>query len=95
MKSETRSKYAEYIAEAIRFAQKEAKLTFPEETILIVKSYGPLAELDEIIGLKIFVSDISSSDDFFIAFPSENIGQYKLQKYFKEYLDLYLLALGD
>jgi len=95
MNKETRTKYADYIAEGIRYIQKESKLTLPEGTILIVKSYSPLASLDDIIGLKIFVYDIPNPSDFFIVFPSENIKQYKLLKYFNEYLQLYSLDLGD
>lgn len=95
MKPEIRSKYAEYISSAIRFAQKEAGLNLPKETILIVKSYEELSNLEDIIGLKIFVCDMPSSYDFFIAFPSDNVNHYKLQKYFDEYLSLYSLNLED
>ena len=89
MHQELRSKYAEYIAEAIKYIQKESKLTLPEGTILITKSYTGLYDIDDIIGIKLFVCDIPSAYDFYIAFPSENEKYYKMQKYFQEYLDLY------
>ena len=91
MNAETRSKYAEYIAEAIRFSIKETGLKWPEETILVVKSYSSLAEIDEIIGVKIFVMDMPSSYEFSVAFPSCYNDEYKLQKAFNEYQEIYSL----
>ena len=91
MNAETRSKYAEYIAGAIRFAIKETGLIWPDETMLVVKSYSPLAEIDEIIGMKIFVMDMPSSYEFFVAFPSCHHNKYKLQKAFNEYQEIYSL----
>ena len=90
-----RAKYVDYIAAGLRFIQAESGLTLPEETILIVKSYCSLSELNELIGLKVFVCDIPSVYDFFISFPAKNVNHYKLQKYFYEYLDTHSLALGD
>lgn len=91
MNAETRAKYAEYIAEAIRYAMKEAGLKWPEETILVAKSYSPLVEIDEIIGMKIFVMDMPSSYEFFVAFPSCYNDEYKLQRAFNEYQEIYPL----
>ena len=88
MDEETRSKYAEKIASEIRYAQKETGLTFPKETILVVKSYSELAELDSIIGLDIYVMDMPSSYEYFVAFPSWKERHYKLQKAFIEALDV-------
>jgi len=89
MDKEKRSKLANYIAEAIRFAIKETGLEWPEETILVAKSYEELAELDEILGIKIYIMNMPSAYSFFMAFPTENIGSAILQKAFLEYLDLY------
>ena len=92
MNAEMRSKYADYIAEAIRFAMKETRLKWPDKTILVVKSYSPLAEIDEIIGMGIFVMDMPSSHEFFVAFPSCYHDEYKLQRAFNEYQELYSLG---
>ena len=89
MNPELRSQYVEYIAEAIRFAIKETGMDFPKETIIVAKSYSELANLNDILGLKIYVMDMPSSYDFFIAFPSENVKHYKLQKSFLDFLNLY------
>jgi len=88
MNKETRAKYADYIAKCMREAMKETGLTWPDDTILCVKSWSELAELDEIIGIKVFVTDIPSSFDFFFAFPSENESCYRLLKAFRENVEL-------
>ena len=95
MEQKTRSKYADYIAAAIRSVQQESGLTFPEGTILITKTYNELSGINEIIGLKVFVCNIPSPYDFYIAFPSEHEKYYKLQKYFQEYLDTYDLTFEE
>ena len=84
MDKETRSKYAEKIASEIRYVQKETGIMLPDKTILVVKSYSELAELDNIIGIDIYVMDMPSSYEYFIAFPSSNEKYYKLQKAFIE-----------
>lgn len=91
MEAEIRANYANNIADAIRFAMKETGLEWPEETILIVKSYSPLAEIDEIIGMKIFVSDIPSTFEYFVAFPSCHQSAYRIQMSFRDYLEIYSL----
>ena len=91
MNNKLRSQYANYLSDAIRYAMKETKVNFPKKTIIVAKSYTPLAEIDEIIGMKIYVMDMPSSFEFFIAFPAENTQQYKLQKAFLEYIELYSL----
>lgn len=94
MNQKTRSKYADYIAEGWRYAMKETGLKeWPPGTIIIAKSYSILAEIDEIIGVKIFVCDIPSAFDFFVAFPAEFQESYKLQDAFMEYLGLYDLVI--
>lgn len=93
MTSETRAKYVEYIAEAMWFAEKETSMKWPDETIVVVKSFSELSEIDEIIGLKIYVTDMPSSYEFFIAFPSRHEKEYGLQKAFGEYQELYPMAI--
>jgi hypothetical protein len=83
-----RSTYAKYIAEALQEAQRVTGINLPEGTVLVAKSYSPLAAYDEIIGMKIFVMDMPSSYEFFIAFPSANEKYYPLQKAFCEALDI-------
>lgn len=95
MNQEIRSKYATYISAAIRYIQKESGLVLPEDTILITKSYTGLYEIDDMIGLKVFVCDIPSAFDFYIAFPSENMQYYKMQRYFQEYLDSYPFDIDE
>jgi len=89
MTPQRRAKYASVIAKCIRKATMDTRITWPGHTILVVKSYSELAELNNIIGLPIYVMDMPSAYDFFIAFPSDEINHYKLQKAFQEYLDLY------
>ena len=95
MKPERRHEINEYIAAGIRYAARETMLRWPEETIIVTTSFCELAELDEIIGMKVFIMDAPSSFDFFVAFPSENKVSYKLQKAFLEYLDLYELPESE
>ena len=89
MDAETRAKYAEYIAEAIIFSARETGLEWPSETILVVKSDSPLAEIDDIIGMKIFVMNMPGSYEFFVAFHSCFYDKYKLQNAFNDYLTMY------
>jgi len=89
MKTERRSEIAEYIAAGIRFAARETKLQWPEDIIIVAKSFSELVDLNEILGIRVYVMDMPSSYDFFIAFPAENEISYKLQKAFLEYMDLY------
>lgn len=90
MKPEKRSLYADYIASAIRYAHNETGLDWPDDTILIVHNTCALAELNEIIGLKIYTCNIPSSFEFFVALESDN-ECWKLQECFREYLELYPL----
>jgi len=93
METETRIKYADYIGECIRIASKDTGLDWPDDTILCVKTCSELAELDEILGMKIWVMDMPSSYDFFIAFPSENVDCYILQKAFRENMECFALDI--
>lgn len=90
---ETRAKYAEHLAGAIRFAEKETGLKWPDETIIVAKSYSELSEIDEIIGIKIYVMDMPSSYEFFVAFPSCLEKERGLQKAFSEYQELYPMSI--
>jgi len=91
MELSTRSNYANYIAKCIRVATEETGIQWPADTILCVKTYSELAELDEIIGMKIWVMDMPSAYEFFPAFRSENIDCYKLQEVFRENLELFVM----
>ncbi len=86
---EIRSKYVEYIAAGIRYIQEETKLSLPEDTILICKSYCELARFDKIIGMEVYISDIPSDYDFFIAFKSRHKNSVKLLKCFEDYLSTF------
>ncbi len=95
MKPERRDELAEYIAKGIRYAARETKLQWPEDMIIVATSFCELSELDAILGIKIYLMDMPSSFDFFVAFPSENETSYKLQKAFLEYLELYELPESE
>ena len=84
-----RSKMARYIASAIRYATKETGVEWPEDTILVTQSYNELSEIDEIIGMKIYVMNMPSCYDLFVAFKSDNVSKYDLQKSFLEYIEMY------
>ena len=43
MDATLRSKYVEYIAEAIRFSEKETGAKWPDETIIVAKSFSSMA----------------------------------------------------
>ena len=89
MTPETKAAYVNYLARAIKFTEEETGLKWPGNAILVTQSYEDLAELDEIAGIKIYVTQISSSYDFFIAFPSEEPNRDLLLRAFDEFCDLY------
>lgn len=89
-----RSEYAEYIGEAIRFAVKQSGIKLPDTTILVVKGYSELSYLDDILGLPIYVMDMPSTYEFFLAFPSA-CNDNEIQRNFQEYLDLYPLNITE
>ena len=95
MNQKTRSNWAEYIAEGLRFAEKETNLTWPNEIIIITKPWCELAEINEILDTKIFVIDTDSAYDFAVAFKSENEKKYKLLEAFKEYMQLTTIEIGE
>jgi len=88
MTEEGRSKYAGYLAKCLMEATKETGLKWPDDTILCVKPWSEIAELAEILGIKVFVVDIPSQFDLFLSFPSKNVEKYKLLKSFRENLEL-------
>jgi len=89
MKTEIKSKYAEYIAKIIRESMRETGLEWPKETIICVKPWNKLSELDEIIGMSIWVVNIPTTSEIFPAFPSKNAYSYRLLKAFEEFADLF------
>ena len=89
-----RVQYAEYIGEAIRHATKETGIEWPTGTVLVAKSYSELAELDDILGMTIYASDMPSSFEFFIACPSCD-DTAALQKAFLEYLEMNVISGDD
>lgn len=89
MNMQKRSQYAEYISNGIRFAEQETGRTWPEKTVIITKPWIDLAELDNIIGFPIFVTEISSEDSFNLSFPASYTDSYLLLKSFNEYLNIY------
>jgi hypothetical protein len=93
MKAERRAEFADYIAEGIRFSTMQTGQKWPDETIVVAKSYSELASLDNIIGMPVFVMDMPSSFDFFVAFPAQFEHERELQKKFEEYLSICLLAM--
>ncbi|HAR37926.1 MAG TPA: hypothetical protein DCS09_04750 [Porphyromonadaceae bacterium] len=95
MNAEKRAKYADYIAAAVRYAIQETGLKWPEATILVVKSYSELAGVDSIIGFQVYVMDMPSSFDFFVAFPAAYTNKYKLQKAFLEYMELNVFEVTE
>lgn len=88
MTPETRSKYVEYIAGGIRFAEKETGLIWPENTGILTKPWAELSELDTIAGMPVLVTGMESAFDFFPCFNSEEVSSYKLLKAFSEYLQI-------
>lgn len=91
MKTARRSQYADFIAKGIQYAIKESRLEWPASTILVTTPFSEMAEIDEIMGMRIFVTGIPTSFDFFPAFPAEYTEKYKLFKYFMEYMELYAI----
>ena len=94
---ETRGHYSEYMAKGVRYALKETGLRqWPESTIVIVHgAYQPLADLDEILGWPIYVTNTPSSNEFGLAFKSYEEANYGLLKAFNEYLDIAPLEIND
>jgi len=89
LNAERRSKYADYITAALSFATSETGLQWPVATIIIAKNYLKLAGVDEIVGLRVYVVDMSSPVDFTVAFPSYCEDERRLQTAFREYQELH------
>ena len=86
-----RSNYAEYIAKGIRYSEQSTGLKFPDNTIIITSPLSALSELDSILGYPIYVSEIETSADFHISFPSKEVFCLQLLKAFNDYLNLYIM----
>ena len=86
-----RQYYAEMYAKALRNATVETGLNWPGDTILVVQSWGELAGLDSLLGMKIFIADIRSSYDCLPAFTSDQEKYAPLLKAFTESME----AVGD
>ena len=86
-----RSNYAEYIAKGIRYSEHATGLKFPDNTIIITSPFSALSELDSILGYPIYVSEIETSNDFNISFPSKEVFCLQLLKAFNVYLNLYIM----
>jgi len=88
--TETRHKYAEYIATGWREAAMENKgIHWPEKTIIIASLFGGLDDLgiDELMGMPIFIADLHSGYDFILAIPSASEKERKLLKAFDDWRD--------
>ena len=89
MKIEERAALADYIAEGLRYAMKGTGLEWPKDTVIVTKSYNEIADIDEILGMKVYIVDALRPFEWFVGFPSENVKSYKLQKELMEYIDIY------
>ena len=84
-----RAIYAEKVASACRQAITETGIkSFPDDMIWIVKSWDELADLDDLLGSKVFVSDMRSSHDIFPAFRADDIKHRGLLKAFTDAMEM-------
>lgn len=95
MNQETKSKYADYIAEGLRVTMNETGLSWPSDMIIITKPWCELAEIDNLLGFDVFVTEMESAYDFNLAFKSYHEKEYKLLRAFSEYLRLTTLEIGE
>ena len=84
-----RETYAQYISAALRHAMRETRIKFPEECFIITNYFSDLAQFDELVGMKVLVTNIPSSFDWSIGFNSEEESSYKLLKQIYEFQELY------
>ena len=89
MKVERRDKITDYIVAGLQYAMMETGLEWPDDTIIVTKTYSEIADVDEMLGMKVYVVDVLRPFEWFVGFPSENIESYKLQRKLMEYIDLY------
>lgn len=89
MTPERREKLVNYIARALTFASNETRLIWPKDLILVTSSYNELSEIDRIMDIPIYIMDMPSSFDFFVAFPFAGEKYTKLQKEFLNFIELY------
>jgi len=93
MNNKRRSEYADYLAAWLRGIHRDTNMEVPNDMIIVTKSYGELAELDSILGMGVYVMDMPSDREFFIAFRSNNVDSYSLQKSFLEFSESF--NVGD
>jgi len=94
MNNKRRSEYADYLAAWLRSVHQDMDIRkIPDDMIIVTKSYGELAELDSILGIDVYVMDMPSDREFFIAFRSNNVDSYNLQKSFLEFSESF--NVGD
>ena len=90
MNPNTRRIYVEYIAGLMRFAQKETGCKWPDDAILITsRPYSKLAELDELLGMKIYISWTPITPDPIIVFPANNEKALELSEMSFKYMSKY------
>jgi len=85
-----RSNYVEYIAKGIRYSEHATGLKFPDNTIIITSTFSALSELNSILGYPIYITEIETSADFHISFPSKEVFCIQLLRAFNDYLNLYI-----
>jgi hypothetical protein len=91
MQPATRSIYANYIADVLRNATAECGINWPARTIIVAKSYIELADIDEIVGMKIFIGDFPAPCDFFFSIPAAYEDEKRLLKAAREYMDIHYM----
>ena len=80
--------YAEFIAKAFRFIQEVTGQYPPDGTIIVCKSYSQLAEYDSILGKPIYIMDMPSAYEWFLATPYNNTKEVDIQRALIEFFDL-------
>jgi hypothetical protein len=95
MKPATRSIYANYIADVIRNTTAECGFHWPARTIIVAKSYIELADIDEIVGIKIFIGDFPAQCDFFFSIPAPYEDERRLLRAAREYMDIHSMDFDE
>ena len=92
-----RQDYAEWIAEVVRYALKEADVKgLPEDTIIVVNYWDNLGDFNDLIGFPVYKMNTPSSFAFSLAFGGD-IDEKKqlLLKYFNEGIGLFEPEISD
>jgi len=93
MEPATRSKYASYIADVIRYTTAECGINWPASTIIVTKSYIELADIDEIVGMKIFIGYVPPQCDFFFSIAAADEDERRLLRAAREYMDIHYMVV--